>query len=75
MHSPDANLTDVEFGDKLERIQGNAFYNCRSLRTVTMPSVRTIGKEAFYDCYVLSDVECGEDLETIEQAAFDYCEI
>ena len=55
-------LTDVEFGDKLETIQGNAFYNCRSLRTVTMPSVRTIGKEAFYDCYKLSDVECGESM-------------
>ncbi len=38
-----------------------------------MPSVRTIGNFAFECCYELSDVECGEDLETIRMCAFHTC--
>eukprot|EP00986_Skeletonema_menzelii_P019271 scaffold27392_cov308-Skeletonema_menzelii.AAC.1 len=38
-----------------------------------MPSVRDIGKHAFYGCKELSDVEFGEALETLQRGAFDYC--
>mmetsp|Transcript_13329 Transcript_13329/g.19056 ORF Transcript_13329/g.19056 Transcript_13329/m.19056 type:complete len:84 (-) Transcript_13329:31-282(-) len=35
-----------------------------------MPSVRTIGTWAFGECRGLCDVECGQDLETLEAHAF-----
>jgi hypothetical protein len=41
------DLTDVEFGDKLETIGHSAFYYCRSLRSVKMPTVRIIYECAF----------------------------
>ena len=41
-----------------------------------MPSVRKVREKAFSDCSELSDVECGEDLETIQMAAFqDYVKL
>eukprot|EP00986_Skeletonema_menzelii_P016627 scaffold15230_cov80-Skeletonema_menzelii.AAC.2 len=38
-----------------------------------MPSARDIGRAAFAHCYELSDVECGELLETLQEGAFRYC--
>jgi hypothetical protein len=64
-------LTDAEFGDKLERIGGSAFYKC-PLQKIKMPTVRTIERGAFYDCKQLTDVEL-PDIETIEQYAFLRC--
>eukprot|EP00984_Skeletonema_dohrnii_P007071 scaffold2531_cov126-Skeletonema_dohrnii-CCMP3373.AAC.2 len=66
-------VTDVEFGDKLETIEGWAFNNCRSLRSLTMPSVRSIDRGAFIDCYHLTDLDLPEGLETIGISAFSYC--
>ena len=42
-------LTDVRFGDKLETIQSNAFVGC-ALRSIKMPSVRSLQSWAFSDC-------------------------
>ena len=50
------SLTDVEFGDKLETIGKGAFNNCRSLRSVKMPTVRDIDTDAFQCCDQLTDV-------------------
>eukprot|EP00573_Skeletonema_grethae_P004241 CAMPEP_0201710236 /NCGR_PEP_ID=MMETSP0578-20130828/58524_1 /ASSEMBLY_ACC=CAM_ASM_000663 /TAXON_ID=267565 /ORGANISM="Skeletonema grethea, Strain CCMP 1804" /LENGTH=525 /DNA_ID=CAMNT_0048199261 /DNA_START=143 /DNA_END=1719 /DNA_ORIENTATION=+ len=66
-------LTGVEFGDVLETIEEWAFYRCSSLRSITMPSVKTIRMGAFTSCYELSDVVCGEDLKVIRTGAFDNC--
>ena len=66
-------LTDVEFGDKLETIEDRAFQNCKALKTIKMPSVRTVGSVAFGSCHGLSDVEFGEALGTLNEAAFTKC--
>ncbi len=65
-------LTGV-VGDKLERIEVFSFYRCISLRNIKMTSVRTIGVWAFTYCSELSDLDFGEDLETIQAAAFENC--
>jgi hypothetical protein len=65
-------LTDVEFGDKLETIRGNAFVGC-SLQKIKMPSVRTIEQGAFADCEQLTDVELPA-VERIGEFAFTRCE-
>ena len=67
-------MTDVEFGDKLETIEAFVFNNCRSLRSLTMPSVTIIGYGAFIDCYQLTDLEIPEGLDTIGISAFSYCQ-
>jgi len=66
-------LTDVEFGDELETIGTEAFYSCNSLRSVKMPSVRTIQNWAFGFCDQLTEVEFGSDLETIGCDSFYKC--
>jgi len=65
-------LIDVEFGDKLETIGGNAF-NSTSLRKIKMPTVRTIGRFAFSRCSEqLTDVELPA-VERIGQSSFFRC--
>jgi hypothetical protein len=61
-----SSLVDVEFGDKLETLQEWAFSNS-SLRSITMPSVRTIGRSAFMGCEWLEDLELPEGLETLNE--------
>jgi hypothetical protein len=65
-------LTDVEFGDKLETIGYHALRNCRSLRSVKMPTVREIDRYAFDNCDQLTDVEM-PDVERIGDFAFFNC--
>ena len=66
-------LTDVEFGKKLETIGRAAFWNCNSLRHLHIPSIRSIEENAFCNCTSLTDVEFGQGLETIEGDAFNGC--
>eukprot|EP00577_Skeletonema_sp_RCC1716_P022923 CAMPEP_0113412832 /NCGR_PEP_ID=MMETSP0013_2-20120614/23056_1 /TAXON_ID=2843 ORGANISM="Skeletonema costatum, Strain 1716" /NCGR_SAMPLE_ID=MMETSP0013_2 /ASSEMBLY_ACC=CAM_ASM_000158 /LENGTH=131 /DNA_ID=CAMNT_0000299373 /DNA_START=344 /DNA_END=735 /DNA_ORIENTATION=+ /assembly_acc=CAM_ASM_000158 len=39
-----------------------------------MPSVRSIDRGAFIDCYQLTDLDLPEGLETIGISAFSYCQ-
>ena len=66
-------LTDLEFGNKLEKIRMQAFDHCISLRRIKMPSVRTIRMWAFRNCTQLIDVDLPEGLETVGQSAFVNC--
>lgn len=52
----------------------NAFYNCKSLNSVSIPiSVRSIGSEAFRFCYALTDVNLPNTIQYIGTLAFDNC--
>ena len=66
-------LRDVEFGDKLETIEGNAFGFCSSLKSIKIPSIRTIGKWAFHYCNELLEMDLPEELETLHRWAFETC--
>jgi hypothetical protein len=61
---------EVVFGHELETIGDNAFTECR-LRSVTIPSVRTIGDGALIKCRQLTDVELPA-VERIGVCAFDH---
>jgi len=65
---------EAEFGVELETIEAGAFQDCTSLRTVTMPSVKAIGRLAFSSCRQLTDLDLPDGLETIEQSVFQYCQ-
>ena len=66
------NLTNVEFGDKLETIERGGF-SCTGVTNMRMPSVRTIEREAFGSCFGLSNVEFGDPLETLQMRTFSNC--
>ena len=57
----------------VEEIRDGAFYFCRALVKVSMPGVRTIGREAFEGCLLLRDFTLPETLETIGKMAFGNC--
>jgi len=42
-------MKDVEFGNKMETVEYCAFFNCISLRSITIPYITSIGKWAFSD--------------------------
>ena len=51
-----------------------AFYNCRSLTSVTIPnSVTSIGEYAFYDCTSLTSVTIPDSVTRIGAWAFESC--
>ena len=52
----------------------NAFSDCRSLTSVTIPnSVTRIGDWAFNNCSALNSITIPNSVTTIGQAAFEYC--
>ena len=67
-------LTEVKFGVELETIGENSFYNCTSLRNITMPTVTTIGRWAFNNCVQLTALDLPEGLERLLEFAFHSCQ-
>ena len=58
---------------KLEIIEDGAFAYCKSLESISMPSIRRVGKYAFAHCHALTHVVFGEKMERIEENAFFDC--
>eukprot|EP00986_Skeletonema_menzelii_P009925 scaffold4641_cov57-Skeletonema_menzelii.AAC.2 len=58
-------LVSVIFHDGVEIIERDAFAGCKSLRGIKLLGVREIRLGAFDGCYALSDVEFGDELETV----------
>lgn len=72
-------LTSVQIPDTVTEIGSNAFYNCTSLKSVTIqdnkPScVKKIGRQAFMFCSVLSDIPILDSVTEIGSEAFHQCE-
>ena len=65
-------LLDLDF-DKLEIIGVQAFGYCRSLRFINLPSVRRVGRSAFWDCWALIEAVFSADLDRIDGGAFFKC--
>lgn len=76
-------ITSVVLPEGVTEISKNAFYNCRSLASITLPStLRTIGDRAFsgfggalaHGSAPLTSIALPSALEFIGEAAFDGCE-
>uniref|UniRef100_UPI0040253A61 leucine-rich repeat domain-containing protein n=1 Tax=Faecalibacterium sp. TaxID=1971605 RepID=UPI0040253A61 len=72
-------LTSVQIPDTITEIGSNAFYNCTSLKSVTIqdnkPScVKKIGRQAFMFCSVLSDISILDSVTEIGSESFHQCE-
>lgn len=70
----DPNVTACEIKAGTALIADNAFYNCYSLRTVTIPStVYSIGAEAFENCSALQSISIPHSVTFIGTKAFMAC--
>ena len=64
----------IVFDDSITTIGEEAFYDCVSLTSVTIPdSVTTIGSNAFRDCSSLTSVTIPDSVTTIGESAFSNC--
>lgn len=67
-------VIDLVVPDGVPAIKKNAFYQYKSLRSVTMPnSVTSIGNYAFYHCDSLAQASLSNSVTTIGHSAFYYC--
>lgn len=64
--------TSITLSDNVTAIEDYAFYNCLVLETINWPSaLETVGKQAFYFCRVLQDLDLsGTQIKTIGNSAF-----
>lgn len=72
-------LTTVQIPDTVTEIGSNAFYNCTSLKSVTIqdnkPScVKKIGRQAFMFCSELTDIPILDSVTEIDSEAFHHCD-
>lgn len=72
-------LTSVQIPDTVTEIGSNAFYNCTSLKRVTIqdnkPScVKKIGRQAFMFCSELTDIPILDSVTEIDSETFHHCE-
>lgn len=67
------SLKEFTVPASIETIPEKCFYNSKYLETIRFEKgskVESIGKEAFYACYALKEVELAEGLTTIGESAF-----
>ena len=66
--------SEVVFEEGVTNIGNYAFYNCKSLKTITIPdSVLSIGNNAFYHCDSLNNITLPDSIKSIGPYAFMYC--
>lgn len=62
-------------GCRVTEIRDNAFYECGSLRHITLPdSIEKIGHHAFYACYSLESITIPDSVSDIGMGCFCGCE-
>ncbi len=69
------SFNSLSFGSNVESISQMAFKDCTTLTsTLTLPnSLKSIGDQAFYNCYGLEGIVMGNAVETIGAEAFRNC--
>ena len=67
-------MQKVTFGENVDSISFNAFQNCRSLTSVTLPnSIRKLENSAFNGCWNMTEVTIGSGIEFVGWDAFNNC--
>ena len=63
-------------GAPVTRIGDNAFKDCETLKSVTIPdSITSIGENAFYNCNKLTSITIPSSVKCIGNSAFESCDI
>ena len=67
-------MTELVIPEGVERIASFAFYNCTSIKTLTLSKdVTSIGHYAFYCCTALERVTFSDTVASVESFAFNGC--
>ena len=67
-------IQKIEFGSNVTSITSNSFYNCCSLRSITIPkNVTSIVSNLFYGCYSLQSITIPENVTSIASSMFYGC--
>ena len=70
----DEDVTYVEIPSGVVSIETDAFYGCKSLKSIVIPdSVKSIGESAFSGCTSLTDVNIPDGVQSIEPFTFSSC--
>ena len=73
-HNYDYGYGSIRFDGDITTIPDNAFNNCSSLVSITLPStLEKIGNFAFQNCSALVGIEFPSTLRTIGNYAFSHC--
>ena len=65
----------ITFDGNVASIGDNAFYDCRSLTSITIPdSVTSIGEKAFYCCWWIESITIPDSVISLGFSAFAYCQ-
>lgn len=67
-------ITGIYSNSEITAVRSYAFYSCTNLVGVSLPNVKTIGRQAFSDCSKLTEVYI-PSVEKIEYGAFMRCSI
>ncbi len=67
-------ITNVQFGDDVERIPNYLFWGCTGLQTIELDdNISEIGESSFYGCTSLTSVVIPESITIIKGGAFGGC--
>lgn len=67
-------LQKVEIGSSISSITNYAFYNCRSLKEITLPiTVTNFYTGVFYYCYSLKSITIPSSVRYLNRDCFGYC--
>lgn len=71
--SMDDQLERVVFNSSIESVGNQAFFQCTSLKAVSMPMVKELGNGIFYGCTSLEQVDLSDDITEIPREMFLDC--
>ena len=61
-------------GKKVTVIEEDGFEECQKITSIVLPSsIKTIGSNAFYDCYALAQINIPDGITEIKDSTFGYC--
>lgn len=67
-------ITTVKINEGVTNIGSFAFYNCKSLKKITLPTtLKSIGDSAFKNCTSLKTITLSNNIKTIGDNAFNSC--
>ena len=74
--SPDSysSVTNVELSRTIDKIADKAFYNCKILKEIILPSnLKEIGQQAFTNCVALTNISIPEGISVLQKNTFYGC--